>query len=245
MKKSTYKEQLIRMIKIGICEDDVVYRKSIGKMLGHYFTENGTSFQIKEYESGDCFMARNESTDVLLLDIEMTGITGIELKDWLCKVDEEVKILFVTNHVEAMAEAFGKNVYGFLHKPVEQKELEKYLARMQEDIQENRGLVIKGFDKEFVVKIRDILYFESEDKYSRVVDKDGRHFSDKGLGQWEKELRGSHFFRCHKCYLVNFRNIHKMESNISMCNGDKLPISRRRAKLLRDSYREYIIRKAR
>ncbi|MCI8300577.1 MAG: response regulator transcription factor [Lachnospiraceae bacterium] len=233
------------MIKIGICEDDMICRASIGKMLGRYFKENDTGFRIREYESGDCFMERNESADILILDIEMEGTTGIELKDWLCEVEEDVKILFVTNHMEAMSEAFGRNVYGFLRKPVEQKELEKYLRRMQEDIQENRKLVVKGIDKEFVVKMKDILYFESSDKYSHVVLENDRYFSDKGLRQWEENLRDSYFFRCHRCYLVNFRNIHRMDNDIYMCNGDKLPIGRRRAKVLKDSYRKYIIRKAR
>lgn len=233
------------MIKVGICEDDVICRKAVGKMLERYFTERGMDCQLREYESGDSFVEQNASTNILILDIEMEGMTGIELKDGLCRAGKEIKILFVTNHIEAMPEAFGKNVYGFLHKPVEPEELEKYLDRMTEDMKDNKGLVIKSIDKEFVIMIKDIFYFESDDKYSRVISGDGRYFSDRGLRQWEEELGDSYFFRCHKRYLVNFRNIQRIEEQICMCNGDKIPISRRRGKELKDSYREYIIRKAR
>ncbi len=233
------------MIKVGICEDDIVCRKAVCKMLEQYFNEKETEYQLREYDSGDSFFEQHLSTDILLLDIEMNGMTGIELKDLLCRTNEDIKILFVTNHLEAMSDAFGKNVYGFLHKPIEQKELEKYLDRVLEDIRENRGLVIKGADKEFVIKIRDIFYFESDDKYSCVVSSNGRYFCNRSLRQWEEELRDNFFFRCHKCYLVNFQNIQRMEEHICMCNGDKIPISRRRGKELKDSYRKYIIKRAR
>ncbi len=233
------------MIKVGICEDDNLCSKMIEKMLHKFFSEKRIEYQLREYESGSSFIIQNELTEILILDIEMEGITGIQLKDWLCKNGEDVKILFVTNHLEYMPEAFGRNVYGFLSKPVEQEELEKYLNRMMDDIEENRKLVIKSVDKEFAIKMNHIFYFESEDKYSRVVSKYGRYFCDKSLGQWEEELRENFFFRCHKRYLVNFRNIYKVESYIWMCNGDEIPISRRKGKELKDSYRAYIIRKAR
>ncbi len=233
------------MVRIGICEDDIICRKDVCRMIEQYFTEKEIEYQLREYESGDSFVEQHRSTDILLLDIEMEGMTGIELKDLLCRASEDIKILFVTNHLEAMSEAFGRNVYGFLHKPIVQEELDKYLSRISEDVRENRGLVIKGADKEFVIKVRDIIYFESDDKYSRVVSSSGRYFCNRSLRQWEEQLKDSFFFRCHKCYLVNFQNIQKMEEYICMCNGDKIPISRRRGRELKDSYRKYIINWAR
>ncbi len=234
------------MIRVGICEDEAICRKDIGNMLERYFTGNEIEYQLKEYESGNAFMKQNEATDILILDIEMEGITGIQLKDWLGKNDGDVKILFVTNHMEKMPEAFGKNVYGFLNKPVEWEEFIKYLNRMAEDTDEFYSyLVIKGVDQEFVIRIKDILYFVSEDKYSRVITTDNKQFCDKSLGQWENELTNHFFFRCHKRYLVNFRNISTIDEQINMNNGQKIPVSRRKRKELNDAYLEYIIRKAR
>ena len=233
------------MIKVGICEDEKITRNFIARMLAQYFKSREIVYQLREYESGKEYIEQRDETDILILDIEMEGITGIQLKDWLWKEDEDVKILFVTNHMEEMQEAFGRNVYGFLQKPLEQSPFEKYLNRMVEDIEENRGLVIKGVDQEYVMKMKDILYFVSENKYSRVVVQGTKYFCVKGLGQWEEELKEQSFFRCHKCYLVNFRNIYKIGDEICMTNGDKIPVSRRKGKELKDSYREYIIRKAR
>ncbi len=233
------------MIKIGICEDDIDCRESIKRLLELSLVQVGIQYEVKEYGSGTEFLIRNQETDILILDIEMDGLTGIELKDKLAREGEDIKILFVTNHAEIMSEAFGRNVYGFLQKPLEQAKFEKYLRRMTEDMEENESLVIKSVNQELLIKIKSIFYFVSEDKYSRVVSTGGEFFCDRSLGQWEKELKELAFFRCHKCYLVNLRNIQKIESMIRMNNGDKVPVSRRREREFKNSFQEYIIRKAR
>lgn len=234
----------IQMIKIGICDDEKIFRDSIGKLIKQYFIKNGLEYEQKEYESGKIFIEQNEKTDILFLDIEMNGLSGIQLKEWLQK-DENIKILFVTSHMEAMQEAFGKNVYGFLKKPLEKVQLEKYLDRMIEDIAEDESLVIKSVNKEMAIKKADIFYFVSEKKYSRINTRDGIYFCDKGLYHLEKELVDRCFFRCHKSYLVNLQNISRIADGIYMENGEKIPVSRKRVKELKDAYREYIIRKAR
>lgn len=78
-----------------------------------------------------------------------------------------------------------------------------------------------------------------------MVCKDGDYFCDLSLIQLEEELKDQYFFRCHKCYLVNLRSISHIDDSISIKNGDRVPISRRKGKALKESYREYIIRKAR
>ena len=233
------------MIKVGICEDEKVSREAIAKMLEQYFSQKGINYQQKEYESGQSFMEEKEKTDILLLDIEMEGISGIQLKNWLWRKNEDTKIVFVTKHLEEMPEAFGKNVYGFLHKPLVEAKLTKYLNRMIEDIDESHNLVIKSVNRDLAKRIKDIYYFVADTKYSRMVCKDGDYFCDLSLIQLEDELRNQYFFRCHKCYPVNLRNISHIDDSICIKNGDRVPISRRKGKALKESYREYIIRKAR
>ena len=232
------------MIKIGICDDDKVFRDGIGKLLEQYFKNKGLDCKQQEYESARAFLKRKEKTDILLLDIEMEGISGIQLKDYLQR-EEDIKILFVTSHREGMPEAFGKNVYGFLEKPVDIARLEKYLERMLEDMEDDQVLVIKSIHGELAIKPKDIFYFVSEKKYSRMCSRSGEYFCDMGLRQLEEMLDQRLFFRCHKSYLVNLENISKVGDDICLENGEKIPVSRRRAKGCKDAYRTYIIRRAR
>ena len=86
------------MIKVGICEDDKICRDTVGKLLEWYFAKRETKYLQKEYKSGKEFMEEKENIDILILDIEMEGISGIQLKDWLWREEKDVKILFVTRH---------------------------------------------------------------------------------------------------------------------------------------------------
>ncbi len=232
------------MIKVGICEDQKISREVMRNLLQQYFAEKGASYLLREYESAKAFMEQKEETDILILDIEMEGITGLQLKDWLWREDQDARILFVTHHVKEMPQAFGKNVYGFLQKPVQLPTLKKYIDRMIEDIEESQTFLIKSVNRELPVKINNIFYFVSEHKYSRMLTSQGEYFCDVSLIQLEEELRNKSFFRCHKCYLVNLRNIMDIKEMIHMANGDQIPVSRRKIKELKDSYRAYIIRKA-
>lgn len=232
------------MIKIGICDDEKIFREQVKKLLEQFLEKAGIKYELYEYESGIDFLEQREEIQLLILDIEMEGMSGIQLKDVLQRTDD-VKIIFVTSHVEGMSEAFGKNVYGFLEKPVDADKLEKYLARICDDLKEERIVVVKGVQGEIAVKEKDIFYFVSDNKYSRMVGKDGKSFCDMGLQQLEEALGEKSFFRCHKSYLVNLGNIADIKQGIRLKNGESIPVSRRKVKELKDAYRDYIVRKAR
>ncbi len=232
------------MIKVGICDDEKLCREQVTNLLEQYFRKKGLQYELLEYESGMDFLDRGEGIDLLFLDIEMEGLSGIELKDDL-QAEEEIRIIFVTGHVEGMPEAFGKNVYGFLEKPLDAQKLEKYLGRVLEDMEEDRILVLKGVRGEMAIRQKDIFYFVSEKKYSRVIGRKGEAFCDMGLQQLEEMLGQKSFFRCHKSYLVNLGNISDANQSIRLKNGESIPVSRRKVKELKDAYLKYIIRKAR
>lgn len=232
------------MVKVGICDDEKICRKQLKGMLEQFFEGENLSFEVREYGSAADFLRCREEVHLLFLDIEMKEMSGIQLKDAL-KGREDIRIVFVTSHLEAMPEAFGRNVYGFLEKPAAADKLERYLLRVLEDLEEERHLVINGIQGEMAVREKDILYFVAEKKYSRMVGKNGEAFCDMGLQQLEEMLGQKSFFRCHKSYLVNLANISDANQNIRLKNGESIPVSRRKAKELKEAYLAYIIRKAR
>lgn len=103
--------------------------------------------------------------------------------------------------------------------------------------------MLKSLNRNIAVKLKDIFYFVSEKKYSRMVSRIGEQFCDMGLGQLEKMLEHEAFFRCHRSYLVNLRNISVIKGEIHMENGEKIPVSRRKAGKLKFSYQIYMMQK--
>lgn len=92
-----------------------------------------------------------------------------------------------------------------------------------------------------VVHSRKIEKLMAEGRYT-VVDVEGEEvFSDKGLGEWEKELKDLDFVRIHKSYIVNLRYVIKIGNTIVLQDGTTVPLARRRKKEFEERYREYLM----
>ena len=73
--------------------------------------------------------------DILLLDIEMEGMSGIELKDLLGEREKRVRICFITSHSELAVEGYGDGVFGFLVKPLEYERFAVKMKLMVRDLE--------------------------------------------------------------------------------------------------------------
>lgn len=232
------------MIRIGICDDEQVFRDVLRNLTEAYMEELEMEYQIEEYESGIEVLAWEEQINILLLDIEMDDMNGIYLKDMLQR-NPDIRILFVSSHTEDMSLAFGRNVYGFLEKPVEEERFRKYMRRMIEDAKEKESVLIKTVNGDVVVEIEEIIYCRADDKYSCVKTLEKEYFCEMGLKQLEEELKEKYFYRCHRSYLVNLRSIVITNTGIRLRNGENIPVARKKKKELQEKYRDYIIRKSR
>lgn len=233
------------MIKIGICDDSLADRERLQESIKRYFLQSDREIEIMEYDSGESFLEKTEA-DILFLDIEMARVSGIDVKNQLQREQNNIKIIFTTSHGEMMEEAFGKQVFGFLRKPIEYDKLEAKLEMVLEDIDEEYQVMFSGLGEEHCVLKKEILYINASGKYSEIVmENEKKYFSDKSIGEWRKELECRDFFLCHKSYLVNMYHIRQIKDDIVLMDGEKIPMSRRSKKDVKDAYREYIKRKAR
>ena len=106
-------------MRIAVCDDQVIYREELIKQCKTILNEN-TYYGC--FDSGECLLHAEEEFDLLFLDIEMTGMDGIQVKDILEQKQSSMKIIFLTSHEERMIEAFGNHVIGFLKKPIQRME---------------------------------------------------------------------------------------------------------------------------
>lgn len=104
-------------MKILICDDDRGSAEELKALCLAYLEKAGLSRSTQVVCAGDSSMIEAHEPDILLLDIEMPGRNGLAAKDELCQQGGKPLIIFVTNHREAMPEAFGRNVIHFLTKP--------------------------------------------------------------------------------------------------------------------------------
>ncbi len=117
------------MLSIAVCDDNKSYRSVVLNVCQNFMNDKGVQAQIDEYASAEQIIASGEHYDLIFLDIEMDGMSGISYKDKLWEDASDTRIIFVTSHKECMCEGFGDNVQGFLIKPIDEKMVEAYLER--------------------------------------------------------------------------------------------------------------------
>lgn len=104
------------MIKIGICDDEEIDRSEIRDICIRIAKERSEKICIYEYSTAKDFLLDNKKEDILILDIEMQEMSGVELKNKLQNRGINIFIIFVSNHSEMIMSAFGLNVFGFINK---------------------------------------------------------------------------------------------------------------------------------
>lgn len=222
------------MIKIGICDDDERMRCQLQRMCSDIVERSGEQAVFMQFQQGREVLAYPDMLDILVLDIEMPGMNGIELKKKLETVQSKSLIVYVTSHVECMQEAFGKYVFGFVDKNCLEKQLSHILA---DAIQNIRSEVVYVDN---IVDSRKILFIRSEHVYGNLVLHDGMEMLVRiRMQELETKLKPVDFVRAHRCYLVNLQWVDAIRDNKVCIMEHRIPLSRNQAKEVKDAFKKY------
>lgn len=182
----------------------------------------------QELEADYCAGRARNVADVLLMDIDLDGTSGIDVIARIQERFSQLKVIFISAHLEYAEEIFRVNPNNFLIKPIEPDRLFAAVERARKQIeQEDREcfvITVKG--NAFKIRINDILYLESE---KRTVILHGRYESYiiyKKLDDVQAELP-DYFLRCHQSYLVNMNEIRSLKPlRLELYHGEVIPVSR-------------------
>lgn len=118
------------MINIAICDDNEYDAQNILRMSVAYYEQRNLVYNIDIYNSGIDFMKSTNNYKILFLDVDMEGYNGIQIKEMLDKAESDVFIVFITSYQEYIDKAFGRNVLGYIIKPVNSIKLYKVLDKI-------------------------------------------------------------------------------------------------------------------
>ena len=165
-------------------------------------------------------VAADTKPDVVLLDIRMPGLDGIEVARHLNSLENPPAVIFATAYDEYAIDAFEANAVGYVLKPVRRERLEKAMrqaARINSslisDIAEAPGLdsrrnhiCARVQDQLILIDLEGISRFQADQKYVRVYHGGGEHLIDESLKALETECR-DRFVRIHRSALVSIAHI--------------------------------------
>lgn len=236
------------MIKIAICDDEAAYLNRIVVSVKKILDKKGVStYLVDTYSSGEELLADSRlfGYNVIFLDMNMHGITGLEVAEKIRESSQEILLVFVTAFLDYAIEGYRMEVTRFLVKDM----LEEMLPECLEAIIRKLALQAYKMNKQFVegkkVIYADCIWYVESRGHKlifHVFETKAVQYSlyDK-LDNIEKELQEYHFLRVHKSFLVNTKYIDGIKNyRVYLKNGDTLPIPKEKFQKVKERYYEIL-----
>lgn len=227
------------MIKACIIDDEFHSRQNLADLLQEYCPEV-TLLGMAENAAEGQKLIEEFQPDLIFLDIQMPGKTGIALMDDLDV--NNLSVVFTTAYNQYVLPALRTGAIDYLEKPIAIEELIAAVARVStkqitpiiNEVQSPTKLVIPLQESTRIVKIKDIVFFESSEGYTFIhIQNEQKILSSRNIKWFEEKVNPQHFFRTHKSFLINWQH-HVLEvlkhggCSIQMSNKIEVPVSRRK-----------------
>ena len=166
--------------------------------------------------------------DILLLDIQMKAMNGVELARRIREEDAAAQIVFVTGYPDFMAEGYDVSALHYLMKPVNEAKLFEVLDKAVKNLSKREAAILIASDGGNVrLPVMEIAYAESFDHFIEVHTAKSKHTVKMPLYKL-KNMLPEDFVICHRSYIVNMRYIKKItRADVVLDSGQALPLSRR------------------
>lgn len=217
-------------LKICICDDDAAQRTYLADIVGAWAKRNRHLAELRQYADAKAFFfdySEEKDFDILLLDIEMPGMNGIELAKAVRRENAAVQIVFVTGYYEYFSDGFDVSALHYLLKPLDEGKLCAVLERAVNQLAyRQRSVLLSTPEGDFKVPLADILYAEAQNVYVIVHTKNGNYRARMSLAAFSESLDET-FFKVHRSYIAGLKYVRKiLRTEIEMVNGETIPISR-------------------
>lgn len=217
-------------LKIAVCDDDCAQRGYFAETVLAWARRNRHPVELLSYPDAKAFLfayGKEKDFDILLLDVEMPGMSGIALAKEIRKENRAVQIIFITGYYEYFSDGFDVSALHYLIKPVDSAKLGSVLDRAVDNLTyRERAVFVSSDEGEFKIPQADIRYIEAENVYIIVHTAGGDYRMRIALAKFASQLDES-FFKVHRSFVVNLNHVKKItRKEITVANGDTIPISR-------------------
>lgn len=215
--------------RIAICDDEQNQIEYITSIVTSWSNHKGHSCEIRTFASAEAFLFEYEEDkayDILLLDVEMKNMNGIELAKRIRKDNNRAEIIFITSHFEFVGEGYEVDALHYLIKPISVEKLTQVLTKAAEKLSVEPPSVVISCEGETVKLYEaDILYVESFLHYIVIHTKDNEYKIKENISVFENKVSDV-FYRIHRSYLVSLKYITRISRTSVNIGNTELPLSR-------------------
>lgn len=205
------------MIRIAICDDENRILEDLSQMVLELIPDA----DISAFGEGRALIesAGKAGYDVVLLDIDMPDLNGLEVAAFFQAADRKPLIIFVTSHDELVYDSLQLHPFGFVRKSYLDKELKKVLEDAVEEVSSrDKHFFFHTASGDIKLQMDDILYFEAEGNYIKIKTGSDEFRFRETMQALEISLKSDGFIRVHKGFLVN-------QEAVKIINSDKLVLN--------------------
>ena len=209
-------------MQIAICDDEKEIREMLGEKVRKLYPKAELSF----YPSGQELLLSQKQTDILLLDIHMSGKNGMETAREFRRDHKNTILIFVTALEEYVFQAFDVGAFHYLVKPFDDEKFREVfrnaVKQFENTDKEKPNLLINTGGKHITVNLEDLVYAEVFDR-KIILHTTYGDIEYYGKMKELEEKAGEDFYRSHRAYLVNFHYIRKYDAaTIDLVKGQAL-----------------------
>lgn len=217
-------------MKIAICDDnpaDIVY---VAGLIDEWKKQSGIMAEVISFPTAEALLfvwEEHRDMDILLLDIEMGKLSGLELARQLRQLGAGMQIIFITGYMDYIAQGYDVEALHYLLKPVSGERLGQVLNRAMERIKtRERMLQFTLQDGVVRLSVYEIRYLEVMRNYTTIHAAED-YSVKRSLSDLKGELDEG-FYQIHRSFIVNLRFVRRVtRTEVVLKDGTALPLSRR------------------
>lgn len=232
---------------IAVCDDNINELSHISSLLKDYCRERDCSITYDTFYSGTELLEtmRSRWFDLLLLDILMPGVTGMEVAKEIRSSKYETPIIFLTSSREFAVESYRVNAEYYLIKPAQKDELFPILDKQLKKLtREEAYLTLKTGSGIVKLPYSQIVYVEVINRTVQFMLTSGDVREVYGyLADYERNLLSdSHFYKPHRSYVVNLSHMTGLDKNgFATILGKSVPVARDAFAKAKSAYMKYLL----
>lgn len=249
-------------MKAVIVDDEALARKSLESLVGEFCSELEVCGQAENLPQA-IKVIMEQQPDIVFLDIEMPGFSGLDLPNFFADSSINFHIIFTTAYAQYAVQAFRLSAVDYLLKPIDIEELQAAVEKVKElhhiktsteqiqlvqhNLQQPNSperIALSTSEGIEFVKPDEISYIQADGSYVHIYLSNGHHLIlSKKLGDFDFLEELSNFFKPHRSYLINLNQIQKYlradGGAIVMNNREQVPLSRQRKQEFMKLMRNY------
>lgn len=231
-------------LHIAVCDDELIDRQQAEKLTSEIMAAEGLACSVSTYESATALLDAIQGGaqfHILLLDVMMEGLDGMELAAALRKLGDSTAIIFISSNREMALRGYEVSAARYLAKPLREDQLREALLYCYKTFCEKKEILLPTTKGQRRIPLSDILYVEAMERVTKLALTDRLEEVSMKFSDLSALLPERRFVLCHRSYLVNLEHIAYIRSrDLELTTGEVLPVSRYRVEDLQKQFVDYL-----